>query len=340
MDKCLIFAVAGSGKTSYLVDNLDLDKHYLLITYTTNNLANLRRKIIEKFACMPKNIKVYSYFSFLYSFCFKPFLYMELGVKGIIFQVNPNRGARGNARYISPNGWLYANRLARFIKEKEIMEDVKARLEKYYDVLMIDEVQDFGGHDFNFLADIAPSKLAMYFVGDFFQHTFDTSRDANVNRSLHKDFDDYKQKFVDMGFEPDDQTLSHSHRCSPSVCRYIRENLQIEIESHREDETIIDELIKWEEIEQIINDDSIVKLFYQDSKRYPLFARNWGDSKGEDHYEDACVVLNNNTYNTLEKNEQAALAALTKNKLYVALTRTRNRLFIIPEKVVKHIKST
>ncbi|MEH6639962.1 MAG: hypothetical protein V7717_11845 [Porticoccaceae bacterium] len=188
MDKCLIFAVAGSGKTSYLVDNINLEKRFVLVTYTINNSANLKRKIIEKFGYMPKNIKVFSYFSFLFSFCFKPFLSMELGAKGVVFKENPIRKARGNARYISSNGWLYANRLARFIEEKGILDDVKARLEKYYDVLMIDEVQDFGGHDFNFLAHIAPSNLDMHFVGDFFQHTFDTSRDANVNKNLHNEF--------------------------------------------------------------------------------------------------------------------------------------------------------
>lgn len=339
MGKRLIFAVAGSGKTSHLVNNLDLEGRFLLVTYTINNQTTLRRKVIEKFGYIPPNIKIYSYFSFLYSFCFKPFLYMELGVKGIIFQENPNRGATGDDRYISPSGWLYANRLARFIEEKEIVEDVRARLEKYCDVLMIDEVQDFGGHDFNFLANIAPSEVSMHFVGDFFQHTFDTSRDANVNKNLHKKFGTYRRKFVDMGFEPDETTLSHSYRCSPTVCRFIREKLDIEIESHRGDETEIQVLTEWEEIEPIINDHTIVKLFYQDSKKYPVFSKNWGDCKGEDHYENVCVVLNDSTKKKYDNDRLAELAPLTKNKLYVALTRTRDRLFLIPEKTVKHLKS-
>lgn len=338
MDKRLIFAVAGSGKTSYLVKNLDLEKRFLLVTYTINNSANLKRKVAEKFGYMPENIKVYSYFSFLFTFCFKPFLSMELDAKGIIFQENPNRMASGDSRYISSGGWLYANRLARFVEEKGILLDVKARLEKYYDVLMIDEIQDFGGHDFNFLAQIARSKLEMHFVGDFFQHTYDTSRDGNVNKSLHTEFDDYKQKFIGMGFEPDKDTLSNSYRCSPSVCSYVQENLQIAIESHRDDETEILGLSEWEQLEPIIRDDSIIKLFYQNSKKYPFFSRNWADCKGEDHYEDVCVVLNDSTHKKFKKNEQSTIAGLTKNKLYVALTRTRGRLFIIPEKAVKHLK--
>ncbi len=339
MDKCLIFAVAGSGKTSYLVKKLDLEKRFLLITYTISNSENLKRKVAEKFGYMPDNIKVVSYFSFLFTFCFKPFLSMRLNAKGIVFNENTNRMAKGDARYISSSGWLYANRLARFIEQKEIITDVKARLEKYYDVLMIDEVQDFGGHDFNFLAKIARSDLDMHFVGDFFQHTFDTSRDANVNKNLHGEFESYKKKFIEMGFEPDEDTLSHSYRCSPTICRFVQENLQIAIESHRNDETGIYNFSTWEEAEQVINDDSVIKLFYQNSKKYPFFSKNWGDCKGEDHYEDVCVVLNDSTLKKFEKNEQITIAGLTKNKLYVALTRTRGRLFIIPEKIVKHLKS-
>ena len=49
MDKSVIFAVAGSGKTSHIVENLSLDKNSLIITYTTGNFNNLKRKILEKF---------------------------------------------------------------------------------------------------------------------------------------------------------------------------------------------------------------------------------------------------------------------------------------------------
>ena len=34
MDKKVIFAVAGSGKTKYIVDELSLDKRSLIVTYT------------------------------------------------------------------------------------------------------------------------------------------------------------------------------------------------------------------------------------------------------------------------------------------------------------------
>jgi DNA helicase-2/ATP-dependent DNA helicase PcrA len=77
MDKKVILAVAGSGKTSLVIESLDLDRRALLITYTENNLRTLRRRIIKKFGSFPDNIKLYSYFTFLYSFCYKPFLALD-----------------------------------------------------------------------------------------------------------------------------------------------------------------------------------------------------------------------------------------------------------------------
>jgi DNA helicase-2/ATP-dependent DNA helicase PcrA len=46
MDKEVIFAVAGSGKTKYIIDALSLDERSLIVTYTNNNLRTLRRRIL------------------------------------------------------------------------------------------------------------------------------------------------------------------------------------------------------------------------------------------------------------------------------------------------------
>ena len=49
MDKRIILAVAGSGKTTYIVDSLSTKKRSLIITYTISNLENLSKKILNKF---------------------------------------------------------------------------------------------------------------------------------------------------------------------------------------------------------------------------------------------------------------------------------------------------
>lgn len=80
----------------------------------------------------------------------------------------------------------------------------------------------------------------MLLAGDFYQHTFDTSRDGNINSTLHDDITRYESRFLVSGVVPDRLTLSKTWRSSPSVCSFISEHLGIRIESHRKDETQIE----------------------------------------------------------------------------------------------------
>ena len=154
MDKRVIFAVAGSGKTTYIVNKLNLKDRALIVTYTNNNVENLRTRIIQKFGYFPRNIKLLSYFSFIHSFCFKPFLVDEYRTKGLYYLPNGNRFAKNEDRYITKGSRLYSNRIAKFLEEKGVLADINERIEKYYQSLYIDEIQDFGGHDFNFLKSL------------------------------------------------------------------------------------------------------------------------------------------------------------------------------------------
>ena len=144
MDKRVILAVAGSGKTYHIVEQLDETKRVLLITYTTSNTDNLRNSIITKFGYLPNNIKIKSYFTFLYSFCFKPFLANDLNTKGIFWKSPPeftrNLKRNDDKFYLLKEKWLYHNRIAKLIIEKDILINVNQGLGKYYDCLYIDEV--------------------------------------------------------------------------------------------------------------------------------------------------------------------------------------------------------
>ena len=46
MDKKVIFAVAGSGKTTYIVNSLSKEKRTLIVTYTIANCENLKNNYI------------------------------------------------------------------------------------------------------------------------------------------------------------------------------------------------------------------------------------------------------------------------------------------------------
>lgn len=338
MDKRVIFAVAGSGKTTYILNQLTLESRSLIVTYTNNNIKNLRNGIIEKFGFFPDNIKLLPYFTFLYSFCFKPFLSYNLKTKGINYKPNPNKFEKQTTEsyYIDKNNRVYSNRISKLLEKTNELKNVNSRLEKYYDNLYIDEIQDFGGNDFNFLKQITSAKINILLVGDFYQHTFDTSRDGIVNKSIHNEFDKYKKLFEKMGLNVDTDSLDKSWRCSPNVCKFITDNLGIEIKSHKKDSTSVSLIEDEENALEIFNDNQIVKLFYREHYKYKCFSRNWGDSKGENHYKDICVVLNNTTLDNFS--DLTKLKSQTKNKFYVACSRANNNLYFVSDKFYKEMK--
>lgn len=340
MDKRVVFAVAGSGKTSSIIDSLTADSRCLIVTYTENNTRHLKNRVIDKFGEIPVGIRIYSYFTFLYSFCFRPLCGYELKTKGINFNFplpEYAQRSRKNTRehYIDKSGRLYANRIAKLLIEFDVIPDLIQRIEKFYDSVFIDEVQDFAANDFNLICTLAIANVEIRLVGDFYQHTFDTSRDGSTQKSLHDCFDKYCDKLKKSGFEIDLTSLSNSYRCSPSVCAFVSENLGIKILSHREDEVVVGYFDNVGEVDSIFNNDSVVKLFYQKSDSYAGNTANWGNTKGLDHFQDVCVVLNATTLKAFDNANLDQLNPTTKNKLYVACTRAKGNLYFVSEKSLK-----
>lgn len=342
MDKSVILAVAGSGKTSYIIDDLDLEKRSFIITYTINNTRNLREGIIRKFGLIPENITLSSYYPFLYSFCFKPFLAYKAKARGLYWKTPPqhtNRIKRSDIKfYMTKDRKLFHNRLARLFQECKILNGINERLEKYYDCLYIDEIQDFAGHDFNLLKSLVQSDLKIRLVGDFYQHTFDTSRDGNTNVNLHKDYPKYKKQFEAMGLNVDASYLNKSYRCSPTTCEFISTQIGIPIESHKSNITNIQFIEDEEQSDEIYANNKIVKLFYRESYKFDCYSRNWGDCKGENCYDDVCVVLNATTLQHYKKGELNKLKPISRNKLYVACSRAKGNIYFVPDKLLKKYK--
>jgi len=341
MDKRVVFAVAGSGKTSYLVASLNEVKRFLIVTYTEANRENLRRKIIERFGYFPANVTLYTYFRFLHGFCYRPFLRSKKNTKGVTFKLPPafpRYPLTDDKRYISPSRRLYANRLAKFLEQSHLIEAIVARMEKYFDVFFVDEVQDFAGQDFNFLMTISAANLNAIFVGDFFQHTFDTSRDGNVNANLHNDYSAYKARFEAARLRVDTDSLKKSYRCSKSVCDFITEKIGIAIEAHDDRESIVKYEDDPEAVFALYENPDTVKLFYEEHYKYACYSQNWGVSKGIDRYQDVCVVLNPGNVKAWQNGGFLNINVKTRNKLYVACSRARGNLTFVPESLLKAYK--
>lgn len=341
MGKCLMLAVAGSGKTTFLINQLNLNKRFLLVTYTRNNYEHLCRSITKKFGFFPDNIKVLKYFQFLYSFCFKPYCGLEMKAKGICFDIPPERTRyhRGADVFYKTNaGRMYSNRIAYYCITNSV-DYIKERLDKYYDFFFIDEVQDLAGHDYNLLLSIIPNRCESLFVGDFYQHTYETSNDGNVNHGLYDVYNRYLKKWTDAGVMVDTETLSKTHRCSAEVCSFVN-SIGIVIESTGEASGHVFILNREEDVDAIITNGRITKLFLEKSNQFRCASMNWGASKGIDSFDDVCVVLNKTTQALLEKGKLNELNPKTKNKLYVACTRAHRHLFIVSYKFLEKYKKS
>lgn len=218
------------------------------------------------------------------------------------------------------------------------MPEVRRRLERYFEVVYVDEVQDFAGHDFNLLMALCRATVKVLLVGDFYQHTYDTSRDGVVNKNLHESYTAYLDRFRSEGIQVDTKSLSTSHRCTAAVCEFIQNNMGIAMRSAsaRAAKVVwIDSAVEAAELHRC---DKTVKLFYREHYLYGCNSQNWGGCKGLDHYEDVCVVLNKNAATELHAGRFALLSPTTRNKIYVACSRARGDLYLVPERLVRPYK--
>ena len=337
MDKRVVFSAAGSGKTTYIVNHLSAGKRFLIITFTEANYRNIEQKVRKKFeGVWPEEITLMTFFVFLYRFCYKPFLADRFRAKGLCYQPCSNRflGQNNDKYFLTERGYLYSNRLSLLLEREGVIDEIKRRIEKYYDEFIIDEVQDVAGRDFNFLEQLMTTSVNVMLVGDYYQHTYDTSRDGNVNSSLFDNRGIYESRFSNKGIRIDNDTLKNSWRCSRNVCHFVATTLSISISSNRSaaDNTVVECVQDPGRISSILQDGRVVKLHYQNASKYGLGHRNWGDVKGEDCYNDVCVLLNKTTAKAFADGKMAELAPSTRNKLYVAITRARGNVYIIDEK--------
>ena len=344
MDKKLVLAVAGAGKTTFIIDSVSSRKERaLIVTYTDANYENIISKLREKNdGVIPENVTVYTYFKFLYNFCYKPFLSDQIKANGISYDTNLNRYAKATKidYFIDSYGRLYSNRIAFLLDKTGVIKDIYTRIEKYFDIFIVDEVQDISGRDFNFLEKLIEMHIDMLFVGYFYQHTYNTSADGNVNGSLFDNYNNYTKRFKEKGMKIDNTTLVNSWRCGEQVCEFVRDCLGIEIHSNIGVTGEIRLLEDENEIKDIWDNHNIIKLHFQKATDFGVHHKNWGETKGEDCYQDVCVLMNKTTMQAYQKQKLDNLASLTRNKLYVATTRAKGNVYFVDEAQALEIVNT
>ena len=88
----LIIAAAGSGKTTYLVNEAIKQKaeRVLITTYTQANEAEIKKKLFKINKCIPENINIQTWFSFLLKHGVRPYqpILFEKKIKGLLLVNN------------------------------------------------------------------------------------------------------------------------------------------------------------------------------------------------------------------------------------------------------------
>jgi len=215
-----------------------------------------------------------------------------------------------------------------------------ARLNLFYDSVLIDEFQDFRQHDYELVMAFAKQLNSVMLVGDYHQHSVSAANNSGKPFKKQKrdvGYSEFISELQSAGFNVDTTTLNKSRRCSAEVCDFVSKKLGISISSYDEHEGSViwvDDLAT-----KILDNGQILKLVFKESDKYSFRALNWSYSKG-DTVNAACVILTDK----LEHLDNdcfsiQGISASTINKLYVAMTRSRRNLYLMKASTFKKVKN-
>ncbi|MFH2107772.1 MAG: UvrD-helicase domain-containing protein [Chrysiogenia bacterium] len=347
--KKIVIASAGARKTTILVEAAlqNINKRTLITTYTIENLQQVDDFISQRVSCIPKNLHILTWYSFLLQECVRPyqnFLYDIKRISNISFIEGRSVigvPRKNTAVYYLQNGELiYTDKIAEFACVcNELSKGlVIERLEQIFDQIFIDESQDMAGYDFDLLELLVRSKIDIIIVGDCRQSTYFTNCSPKNKKykgyNIIKLFNDWKKK----GFCEVIQK-NESFRCNQTICDFA-DHLYPELIptiSKNTDVTGHDGVfvIKQCEVPHYYN--KFKPIVLKDSIRtstMELPSINFGMAKGRT-FERVLIFPNKPICEYLAKKDSSQLKPRTKAGLYVAITRAKYSVAFVYEKTIK-----
>ena len=355
----LIIAAAGSGKTTYLVNEaLKQDGSVLILTYTLSNEDVIKRRLIQKVGCIPGNITIQTWFSFLLQHGVKPFQgslnesLFDQDIRGMIL-VNKQSGFRFKGRngpvywgerdfnrhYFTKDFKIYSDKISKFAFKCNCESNgaVIDRLSRIYDHIFIDEVQDLAGHDLELLKLLFKSSISVLLVGDPRQVTYLTHLERKYGKYQNGRIKDFVENELGKRISCviDETTLSASHRCNHSICTYAsrlyRElSKTIACSCCRQGEINHQGvfLAEPDDLNEYVRNHDVIQLRWD--KRTEVFPNirvmNFGESKGET-FNRVLIYPTQDMVKWVGDNT-ATLSDGARAKFYVALTRARHSVAI------------
>lgn len=241
MSNKLIVAAAGSGKTTHLVEEAlkVIETKVLITTYTEANEKEIIKKFYELNGCIPENITIQTWFSFLIQHGVKPYQSVIYNgkVKGLLL-VNEKSGFRYRGRngqpvyfseedpknhYFSKSQLIYSDKLSKFVIKANELTDGKVikRIGKIYSHIFIDEVQDMAGYDLEIIKFLFSLDSNILMVGDPRQVTYHTHDEAKYKKYKDGNIIEFVEcECSEYSVEIDDTTLNKTYRNNQPICEF------------------------------------------------------------------------------------------------------------------------
>ncbi|MBS1683977.1 MAG: UvrD-helicase domain-containing protein [Bacteroidetes bacterium] len=338
----LIVASAGSGKTTHLINETLANKasKILITTFTEANEAGIQEKFIKKNRCVPSNVKIQTWFSFLLDHGVKPYqsyLYKPK-VTGLVL-VNESsapmtRESDVAKHYFTKDGKIYSDKLSKFVfKCNEASKGlVIRRLAKIYSHIFIDEVQDLAGYDLDLINALLASDITILMVGDPRQGTYSTNNSAK-NKKYRKSQILHFFESSSMKLEKDETLLTTNYRSNQIICDVSSKLYPTyrKAQSGNKSTTGHDGVfvVRPKDLHQYLSIYNPVQLIHdirtKTSHDYPVLT--YGKSKGLEF--PRTVIYPTKPILDWISDTSSTLAITSRSKLYVALTRAEHSVAII-----------
>ena len=361
MTNKLIIAAAGSGKTTLLIKSaLKITNEKVIITtFTEANEEEIKKKFYEINGCIPSNIVIQTWFSFLIQHGVKPYqsVMFDDDIKGLLL-VNQKSGYKYTNKfgkpvyygedeclkhYLSSSNFIYSDKLSKFVVKSDEKTNglVIKRISKIYQHIFIDEVQDMAGYDLEIIKLLLKSNSNLIMVGDPRQVTYHTHDETKYKKySNGKICDFITNECKNSDIEIDTTTLNKTYRNNKEICAFANSIYpdMCPCSFLNEERTNHDGVffIKPEDVEKYLDVYNPMqlrdKVSVTTNKHYE--AMNFGDAKGLT-FERVLIYPTKPMLDWII-NHDNELKFKSRSRLYVVVTRARSSVAIIFNKMDKY----
>jgi len=353
----LIIAAAGSGKTTFLVNEAlkQREGKVLITTFTQANEEEILRKIVKINKCVPENITIQTWFSFLLQHGVRPYqgCIFEKSISGLVL-VNGQSGLKCYLKkkkkkdtpvyfseekefekhYFTNNFKIYSDKLSKFVWRcnEKTNGEVIDRLSRIYSHIFIDEVQDLSGYDLELLKLLFKCRIVTLLVGDPRQGTYSTNNSSKNKKFLKSKIVHFFEDTL-MDIETDSDALTINHRCIPAICdlsnRLFPDHKKTTSDNNKRTGHDGVFLVKTQDVNGYLEEYKPMQLIdsIKTKTNESYKAMNFGESKGLSF--DRVLIYPTQAFIKWLIGKESDLAPTSRSKFYVAITRAKYSVGIV-----------